>query len=62
MFGFGMIKLMLLVLNLKINPYISLVFMLFLVLMIKRFKNTTGKDMLKTQKLAYKISDRYNRG
>ena len=61
-FGFLMIKLMLLVLGSKINLYISLTFMLFLVLMIKRFKNTTGKDMLKTQKLAYKISDKFNRG
>lgn len=60
--GFLMIRLMLLVLDLKINPYVSLIFMLFLVLMIKRFKNTTGKYMLKTQKWAYRKSDKYNRG
>lgn len=61
-FVFCVIALMFSVLDLKINPYISLTLMLFLVLMLKRFKNTTGKDMLKTQKLAYRISDRYNRG
>ncbi|MDD4211646.1 MAG: hypothetical protein PHC46_04615 [Clostridia bacterium] len=49
-FGFLMIRLMLLILGLKGNPYISLTLILFLVLMIKRFKNTTGKDMLKIQK------------
>lgn len=48
--------------NLKGNSYVILIASIVFILAVKRFINTTGKDMRKTQKWAYRKSDKYNRG
>lgn len=57
-----MFRTMLNISNLKGNPYVILIASIVFILAVKRFINTTGKDMRKTQKWAYRKSDKYNRG